>query len=358
MSSRAIVVGAGVIGRMIGLSLARVGWQVRLVDRGDREGTRTCTWAALGMISPYCAIGQDPVVTRLGQFGLEAWPDWLEGLSAPVFHGDLGMLALAHPRDRSDLVTLHRQAVAGGAGLEVVEPLDGAGIADLEPELADRFREGLFFPHEQHLDNRALLSALAGSLEEEGVECHWSTEVSGLEPGRVVLRDGMFEGDWVVDTRGLGARTDLPNLRGVRGERLVLHAPGVGLSRPVRVMHPRFNLFLVPRPGRRILVGATSVESESEDPVGQPVIDELLAAAAWVHPGLRRATLLEACVHHRPALPEPCPRIFPEPGLIRINGLNRFGLLVSPALAAIAVDFMTEGSHHDLAEGVMEEWSL
>jgi len=52
MSITSAVVGAGVLGRLLALRLAREGWKVDLYDRDDGRGTTSCTWTGAGMISP------------------------------------------------------------------------------------------------------------------------------------------------------------------------------------------------------------------------------------------------------------------------------------------------------------------
>ena len=60
------------------------------------------------------------------------------------------------------------------------------------------------------------------------------------------------DADIVVDCRGLAARDALPDLRGVRGEMIVVRSPDVSLSRPVRMLHPRMPLYIVPRGDGRV----------------------------------------------------------------------------------------------------------
>ncbi|WP_222425343.1 FAD-dependent oxidoreductase, partial [Pseudomonas aeruginosa] len=53
--------------------------------------------------------------------------------------------------------------------------VDAAGIAALEPLLAQRFTQGLYLAGEGQLDNRTLLGALATELEAFGVQLRWNT---------------------------------------------------------------------------------------------------------------------------------------------------------------------------------------
>jgi glycine oxidase len=111
-----------------------------------------------------------------------------------------------------------------------------------------------------------------------------------------------------------------------------LHAPGANLRRPVRLLHPRHRVYIVPRPDDVVLVGATEIESEDRSPVSLRSAVELMAAAHSVLPALAEARILKLDSNLRPALPDHRPQCHVEPGLIRINGLYRHGWLLAPDL--------------------------
>ena len=128
-----------------------------------------------------------------------------------------------------------------------------------------------------------------------------------------------------------------PLVRGVRGEIVWLHAPGHGLTRPVRLLHPRHRVYLVPRSGDTVLVGASEVESEDRSPVSLRSAVELMAAAHSVMPSLAEARIMRLDTNLRPALPDNAPRTEVAPGVVRINGLFRHGWLLAPALVEDAL---------------------
>ena len=198
--------------------------------------------------------------------------------------------------------------------------LDSAGVAALEPALAGRFERGLYLPREGWLDNRALLAALEG-------RCGTIRFGECVEPadlhGNARSGGDMF----VVDCRGVAA--GFPNLRGVRGEAIRLHAPEVDLTRPVRLMHPRYQLYVAPRPGRHYVVGATQLESESTQATTVRSALELLSAAFALHPGFAEAEITELCAGLRPAYPDNLPRVEWKRGVLRVNGLYRHGFLIA-----------------------------
>ena len=146
----------------------------------------------------------------------------------------------------------------------------------------------------------------------------------------------------VVDCRGLAARDVLPDLRGVKGEAVVVETREVTLSRPVRLIHPRWSVYVVPRSGGRFFIGATAIESEDEGVSVRSVL-ELLTAAYAVHPAFGEARIVEIGAGLRPAFPDHAPRIRVEGERIVVNGLFRHGFLLAPALAEMTVDYVLNG---------------
>jgi glycine oxidase len=152
--------------------------------------------------------------------------------------------------------------------------------------------------------------------------------------------------DLVVDCRGLAARDDLPELRGVRGERLVIRTGELHLSRPVRLLHPRFPLYVVPWGHGFYLVGATQIESEEEEAVSVRSALELLSTAYALHPAFGEAEIISFAAGVRPAFPDNRPRVVVRKGHIYVNGLFRHGFLLAPALAELTVGYIESGATH------------
>ena len=100
----------------------------------------------------------------------------------------------------------------------------------------------------------------------------------------------------------------------------------------MRLLHPRHRVYIVPRPGERVLVGASEIESEDRSPMSLRSAVELMAAAHSILPALAEARILRLDTNLRPALPDHRPQVHHEKGLLRINGLYRHGWLLAPAL--------------------------
>ncbi|WP_349359416.1 glycine oxidase ThiO [Stappia sp.] len=312
------VIGGGVTGLACATALQEAGHEVTLFDRGTPGGAQTCSWWAGGMLAPFCEgeAAEEPVV-RLGAEALAWWAARVDGVARK------GSLVLAQPRDGADLRRFARRTQAHA-------PVDGDAIAELEPDLAGRFRQGLFFAGEGHVDPRAALAGLVARLTERGAAIRPETEIDPAEA----------PGDAVLDCRGFAARGEIAELRGVKGEMLVIRSPDVALSRPVRLLHPRIPLYVVPRGEGVFMVGATMVESDERTRITARAMLELLGAAYALHPAFAEAEVLEIGVDVRPAFPDNLPRVLREGRVLRVNGTYRHGFLLAPALAAQAASLL------------------
>jgi len=316
MTGRVTVIGAGVAGLCVATELAARGLDVTVIDRETRPGPHACSWWAGGMLAPFCEgeTAEEPVV-RLGQ---EA-ADWWERQGVEIVRN--GSLVVALQRDRREIDRFARRTRGH-------HRLDRDGLAALEPQLEGRFAEALHFPGEAHLSPRAALAHLRQRLEETGVA--------------FTTGEGRAQG-LTFDCRGIEAREALTDLRGVKGEMAVLRAPEVTLSRPVRLLHPRYPLYIVPRGDGVFMLGATMIESgERGRPTVRSVL-ELLSAAYALHPAFGEAELVEIGTDARPAFPDNMPRIRRRGDTIHVNGLFRHGFLLAPALARMAAELVCDG---------------
>jgi glycine oxidase len=152
------------------------------------------------------------------------------------------------------------------------------------------------------------------------------------------------EDERVVDCRGLGARSELKDLRGVRGERLILRTREIGFRRPVRFLHPRHPIYVVPWGDGLHMVGATVLESDDAGPVTVRSALELLGMAYALHPAFGEAEIVEAGAGVRPAFADNVPKIVVRGPTIHVNGLYRHGFLLAPALAELVAAYLDSGA--------------
>jgi glycine oxidase len=329
------VLGGGLCGRLVAWRLATQGHRVALYERGDAAGSQAAAWVAAAMLAPLAeAASAELLITRLGASSLESWPQVLAELPEPVFFQRNGTLVVWHHADRTEAPLFERR-VRSNAPAELLDggfvTLAGAQLGAAEPALAGRFSQGWLLPREGQLDNRQVLSALAAGLAQRGAETHWNTPVDdhALPPARVI-----------IDCRGLGAKPVLPTLRGIRGEVARVHAPGINLTRPVRLLHPRYPLYIAPKQNDVYVIGATEVEGEDMSPVSVRSALELLSAAFSVHPGFGEARILELNSQCRPTFPDHRPALLWDGArTLRVNGLYRHGYMIVPEVADEAVRF-------------------
>jgi glycine oxidase len=316
------ILGAGIAGLTVAFEFARAGCDVELIEKREDPG-RGCSYFAGGMLAPWCeAENTERLVRDLGCESLNFWTE-----TFPVAARQ-GTLVVAPARDKPELDLFARRASGG-------ERIDAARIAALEPDLAGRFDEALFFPEEAHLDPRAAMAALAAQLRRNpNVTLHIGKD----EPPQT-------SADWIIDCRGLAAQDALPDLRGVRGEMLILATKEITLKRPVRLLHPRYPVYVVPRGHGHFMIGATMIENEDEGRITARSLLELLGAAYSLHPAFAEAEVVETGAGIRPAFPDNLPRIRREGRTLYVNGLYRHGFLLAPALARRTVEAARQGAY-------------
>ena len=313
------VIGAGIAGAWQALLFAQAGHEVTLHERSDATMTQSTSYWAGGMLAPYCeAEASEPVIVRLGIRSLDLWR---EHFPQTPFNGSL---VVAHPRDRADFERFARLTTC-------YRRLDAHAVTELEPSLEGRFRDGLFYADEGHVEPRRVLPELHARFTAAGGTLQFASEANPED------LDGI-----VIDCRGLSARDAQPELRGVKGEIILIETDEVELSRPVRLIHPRWPLYVIPRGGNRFMLGATSIESEDNGVSVRSAL-ELLGAAYAVHPAFAEARIVEFGSGLRPAFPDNLPRIAIDNQKIAVNGLYRHGFLLAPALAELTLGYVQRG---------------
>ena len=388
------IAGAGLLGRLLAWQLSRAGHRVSVFDPSISEQPvprsqapdpyvpTAAAFTAAGMLSPLSELDNaEPAVAALGWRSLALWQRIAAALPNSPRVMVCGSLLVAH---RADLGAaqrvLARMQVATAtpewrvaSPPEGAQPLDAAALRALEPSIQGPAHAWLL-PGEGFIDTVATMTALHSGAA--GADWHWGQRVLAVEAGEgggtLRLADGrVLAFDVVIDVRGVGAgllprpsgeRAGVrgaghdggaagphPNpppagegenslrVRGVRGEVIWLDCPGHGLTRPVRLLHPRHRVYIVPRSARDVLVGASEIESEDRSPVSLRSAVELLAAAHSVVPALAEARILKMDVNLRPALPDNNPLVDWQGRKLTINGLFRHGWLLAPALVEQAL---------------------
>lgn len=328
-----LIKGTGVGGLTTAYELFRQGADITIAaPKNALSGS--ASWQAAGMLAPYCEC--ESAEQTVEDSGLEAIKWWDRTLPGLVTHN--GTLVLAPVRDNAEL----DRFAARTKGHEEIGP---EKLQALEPDLAGTFRRGLFYAREAHLDPRQVLQTLKNRLEQGGVPfitageeaAHhdFSADPKASSSLARTWEDTMHY-DLIIDATGSAALACEPELRGIRGEMLLVRTAEVHFSRPVRLLHPRIPLYVVPRADNIFMIGATMIESNSAGPITARSMMEFLNAAYTLHPAFGEAEIVEAGIGVRPAYADNLPRIKRKGNVISINGFYRHGYLLAPEMAVQA----------------------
>jgi glycine oxidase len=361
-----IVIGAGLVGRLIALSLINQGHQVTLIDKDNKQGHQSAAYAAAGLLTPLGeAMHAQPNIVEMGFESLKLWPKLLAQLDGYTYFQQAGALMVSHEHDRGDYQRFVRY-IKNHYPQHQLQQLNRQQILELQPELGRSFNQGAFLPEEGQIGNRKLLIALQQQLEKSNLT--WLDNSLVVEIDQQISHclvayeknneKRVLECDLAIDCRGAGASNNeskseaapLQDLRGVRGELFQLFAPDVHLNRPIRLMHPRYQLYIAPKTKGFYVVGATEIESEDCGPMTVRSSMELLSAAYSVHPGFSEANIRQHIVQLRPAFSDNQPKILVQQRLIQVNGLFRHGFLIAP----VVLKQLTFSVNQLLAKGSME----
>lgn len=369
------IAGGGLLGRLCAFRLSQAGHKVTIFEANASpapavNSIRAAAWTAAGMLSPIAEMEcGGPVVRDLGKRSLTLWQEMDRDIRAVLSSekSSASISAADSVKSTRDLVVINDQAIdteesnQSPLGLRLHDSLmvchsNDMGAAQRVLRLLDQ-DDGSLIKLNAH-DIPPLAPALKGTLHAwrllgEGhlyphqamrsfyqampqVNWKWGANVHHISANTIITGDETNFFDWVIDSRGVGAASEIP-VRGVRGELLVLFAPGFELHRPVRLLHPRWRVYIVPRPGRQIVIGATEIESEDRSSISVQSTMELLSATFSIFPSLAEARILWSDVNLRPATPDNLPYIETREGISRINGLFRHGWLLGPAVAEKAL---------------------
>ncbi len=353
------IAGSGLVGRVLALNLLKMGCEVTFFEKEGRDGVKAAGFTAAGMLAPFAELETaESVIFEYGKRSMVLWGDLLKQIG--LFDGLQlqGSLITAHPQDRNDLEHFIAALRFKVPEAQEIETLDTQGIGAIEPQLKHHAK-GYFLKAEGQVDSQRFIAFSTTYLESHpNVTWHEYTTVRSLSPYTIETDNETHRFDWVFDARGLGAQEYFKDLRGVRGEVLWVESSEVEISRPTRLMHPRYKIYIVPRQNgcegieleyckeckiasatgaKRYIIGATEIESEDRSPISVRSSLELLSALYSVHPSFGEARVVNSETNCRPAFRDNLPRIENEAGLTRINGLYRHGYLLAPALVEEAI---------------------
>ena len=338
------IIGAGICGRTLALELNALGHIVTLFDRGDSlENPGGASFSAGGMLSPIAELeSAEPEIFTLGLRSFQLWQNHIKKHNLNVDIHQRGAAILAHPQDKQLITEFVTKIKHKLAALNQCHLFSQYVNEDIPLSVEN---PGVFIESEGHFNPRDLMREQAKCIHGSDIDVKLSHAVGNILPFSLDCHTGRYTFDWVIDCRGLGASVDNPNLRPVKGEAIILSCPEIHFDHPIRLLHPRHPVYLIPREDGLFYLGATSLES------GQPGITvlsimELLSVVTTLNRKFYQATVKEIIDNFRPALPDHLPAIQQQAGLIEINGLYRHGFLITPSIVENLIESIT--NHHNL----------
>ena len=334
-SQNIAIIGAGITGLCTTYALLKDGHTLTIYDPAGFPADNA-SFMAGGMLAPLAEIEHMPHEwIEAGLNSIALWAEFAQqhGQTKGFDFHQKGSLLLAHDEDRH---ILQRFAAHLPAGKGEYTP-----TKELEPTLAEKFPQGLYLPEEAHINPAPAMHTLCDYLKSTGATfIQEKADPSTLNA----------QYDHVIDCRGMGAAWEDKNLRGVKGEIVIVRNTELTLSRPVRLMHPRYPLYIVPRPNHVYMIGATIIESSDSATVSVRSGLELLSALYSLHSSFSEAEIIEVKAGIRPSYPDNLPRIeiSKNDNIIRCYGLFRHGFMLSPIIGRCVADHIKGGQNNFL----------
>ncbi|MEM7619964.1 MAG: FAD-dependent oxidoreductase [Pseudomonadota bacterium] len=318
------ILGAGIVGLWQALMFAKAGYDVHLLEKDETLFASSASRYAGAMLAPFCEEeSAEAIIRDLGLRSMELWfeqdPDIIQN----------GSLVLALPREQKELKRFARMTKEH----VIVSKQD---LDDLEPDLDNRFDAALFYPKEAHFNPQTASQKLLTELRNYGCKTYFG-------PDQIIIAPNTT---WHIDCRGIAAQDILKTLRAVRGERVVVRCKEINFRRPLRLLHARFPIYIVPWPDQTYMIGATVIESSDTRAMTVRSALELLSAVYSVQPRFAEAEIMEFGAGLRPAFPDNIPKIIKDKNTLYVNGMYRHGFLLAPVLAEMTVNYVESGQMH------------
>ncbi|HEX6971752.1 MAG TPA: glycine oxidase ThiO, partial [Limnochordia bacterium] len=348
-ADRTVIVGGGVIGLATAYFLSRWGLPVTVVERG-RAG-REASFAAAGMLAVGCETERPGPFFVLSQSSRALYARWAAALErqtgVDVEYQASGIVEVAH--DPAEAERLRAQIEWQRAFGLAAEWLSADELRRRLPALARSACGAAFYPGDGQVNNRQLAVALREACLRQGVDLREETEVIGWltdsDPRGdrrvrgVVTSVGEIAARWTVLAAGAWSRLlarqldiDLP-VRPVKGQ--IVEAR---VRAPYAHIVYAGKVYLVPKPGGRLLIGATQEEAGFDRRPTLGAASRLLDAAQAAAPALEESEWVDTWAGLRPGTPDGWPILGPAPqwqGLLLATGHFRNGILLAPITGLI-----------------------
>lgn len=333
------IVGAGVLGRLLAFKLKITDPQldISLFDKND-ENHKSCSAVAAGMLSPFCELSSsERTIADLGCESIEIWkkdvPRIEEISQKKIFFRQNGTLVVAHRQDLLELKIFQRNIKAKLEPNEhPYKTLRHDEIYAIEPNLERKFHEAILFENDGQIDPKSLLEALKTALEKLNVKMFFGQNINDISENTINNKHY----DAIFDCRGIEIQA--PKIRGVRGEIITIEMKNFELNHCIRLIHPRFPLYIAPKGDGIFVIGATQIETEDTSNISVRSSLEMLTAIFSINSQFGEGRILETNTQLRPAFPDNLPRIIRNKNNnFVIGGLYRHGFLISPKIVDLTM---------------------
>ena len=351
-----IIIGAGIIGLSLAISLRKQGLRVLIVERG--EPGREASHAAAGMLAGSGAEIPPPLRV-LAEESARLYPEFVHELEDEsgnrVDLRDQGTILLSS--DGSSPESAARLSSEQLSWLEPALAVAGRGRPRLHEsrEIAESGEVTAAYLSERSVDPRALVAAAIKAAHHREVDISSGTEVKGLlaSEGRVTgvqTEKTSYSSTIVVNCAGAWAGCIAPHrfpVRPVKGQMLAV-VGGPVLKHVVRSA----KVYLVPRSDWRLVIGSTLEDAGYNKQTSVNTIQQLFHAAIELAPGLSESKVHEAWAGLRPGTPDDLPILgeTSTSGYFIATGHFRDGILLAPVTAQVMTKLVLGSSPgYDLA---------